>query len=110
MIALTDSWKIDIFVFLVGAITLFYLIAKRTYTYWDRKGFATIPNFNYLFGHFKSTFAQKESIGSFILRLYKSTKEPFIGIYSIFRPILLVRDPEIVRNILIKDFSYFTDR
>lgn len=110
MAILTDYWKYDVLAFLIGFITLIYFYARQTYTYWERKGFKYMPDVSYIFGHFKPTFTQKESLGNFITRIYNSTKEPFIGIYSVFRPILVVRDPEIVRSILIKDFNYFTDR
>lgn len=43
-------------------------------------------------------------------KIYKQMNEPYVGIYGLFRPILLVCDPQAVRNILIKDFQYFTDR
>lgn len=110
MALLTDSWKIDALALLIGIITLAYLYARRTYSYWERKGFTYHPGINYVFGHFKTSFTQKENLGVTLSRIYNSTKEPFIGIYSIFRPILMVRDTELVRNILIKDFNYFTDR
>ncbi|XP_031628928.1 probable cytochrome P450 6d5 [Contarinia nasturtii] len=107
---LTDNWKIEALTLVIGILTLSYFYAKRTYSYWERRGIKTFPGFNYIFGHFKPVFSQQESLGSLITRLYNSTKEPFIGIYSILRPILLVRDPELVRTILIKDFPNFTDR
>lgn len=110
MALLTDSWKLDALALLIGLITLAYFYAKRTYSYWERKGFTYVPDFNYVFGHFKSSFTQQENLGMVLLRIYNSTKEPFIGIYSIFRPILMIRDTELVRNILIKDFNNFTDR
>lgn len=102
MVLLTDGWIIDALVLLVGVATLVYFYAKRTYSYWERKGFKYLPNFNYVFGHFQSTLTAKEFNGDFITRIYRSTTEPFIGIYSILRPILVVRDPELIRTILIK--------
>lgn len=110
MALLTESWKVDIFTVLIGVLVLLYLFFKRTYEYWERHGINVVPGKSYLFGHFQKTLAQKEFVGSEVKRLYDSTNEPFIGIYSILRPILLVRDPELIRSILIKDFAHFTDR
>lgn len=45
-----------------------------------------------------------------IIQLYNASSERFIGMYGVFQPILLVRDPELVHNILAKDFDHFTDR
>lgn len=110
MALLTDNWKVDVLALVIGVISFSYFYAKRTYSYWERRGIKTYPGFNHFLGHFKPVFFQEESLGNFITRLYKSTKEPFIGIYSLLRPILLVRDPNLVRSILIKDFNNFTDR
>lgn len=110
MVLLSDGWKLDVLALFIGAFTLIYYFAKRSYSYWERKGFKTLPDFSYLVGHFKSTFSQKASLGDWALELYNGTKEPFIGIYGIFRPMLLVRDAELIRSILIKDFTNFTDR
>lgn len=110
MTLLANDWKLNALTLTIGVLALFYFYARRTYSYWERKGFKCMPDTSYIFGHFKRTLSQKESMGTFVTRIYNSSKEPFIGIYSIFRPILVIRDPEVVRAILIKDFNYFTDR
>lgn len=110
MVLVTESWTVELVGLLVGVFSIFYLFAKRKYSYWDRKGFKSLPEPSFLFGHFRQTFTQREGLGEFLTRIYKNSTEPILGIYSIFRPILLVRNPEIVRTILVKDFQYFTDR
>lgn len=89
---------------------LVYLYLKRTYSHWERNGIKTLPGYNFLLGHFKSNFPPKKPITFLIRDLYNATTEPFVGIYTVLRPVLLVRDPELIKTILIKDFSYFTDR
>ncbi len=32
------------------------------------------------------------------------------GYFSMTTPVLILRDPELIKNILTKDFNYFTDR
>lgn len=110
MAILSDSWKVDALALVIGAITVAFFFAKRAYSYWERNGFVTLPGYSHFVGHFSKTFSGKFSLGDWALDLYNSTKEPFIGIYGIFRPMLLVRDPELIRSILIKDFPNFTDR
>lgn len=110
MAILTDNWKLDLLALLIGLVTLAYIYLKRTYSYWDRKGFKSFPNVSLLFGHFKATFAQKESMGHFFNRVYNNTSEPFLGVYGFLRPMLLIKDPELVRTILVKDFAHFSDR
>lgn len=110
MAILTENWKLDAWALLVGLLTVLFFYAKRAFSYWDRQGFKVLPNVHFVFGHFRSTFTQKESAAAFIARIYKTTNAPFIGMYATFRPILLVRSAELVQSILIKDFTYFTDR
>lgn len=110
MTIVTNNWKVDLLVLLIAVFSIIYLFIKRTYSYWNRKGFITFSNVHPLFGHFKGTFAQNESMGQFFWRVYKNTNEPFIGVYGVLRPILFIRDPELIRTILIKDFAHFSDR
>lgn len=42
--------------------------------------------------------------------LYKKSSEPIVGIYSAFRPMLLARDANLVKNMLTADFGSFHDR
>lgn len=42
--------------------------------------------------------------------LYNSTNQPVLGFYTTLRPAILFRDPEIVQNILVKNFSSFHHR
>lgn len=110
MAVLSASWTIDILTLLLGLVIVFFLYAKQTYTYWEREGFQQFSGVNYLFGHFTATFLRKEFIAEPVTKIYNGTTEPFIGIYSLLKPILLIREPELIRSVLVKDFSHFTDR
>jgi len=41
---------------------------------------------------------------------YELAGHKYGGMFQMRTPYLMIRDPEIINNILIKDFSYFTDR
>lgn len=110
MSLLTCGWQINCLALLIGALTICYLFLKRIFSYWDRVGFKTLPGYQYLFGHFKDVLFGKQSQPELVEWLYNSTNEPYIGIYGVTRPMLLVRDPELLRLIMIKDFNHFTDR
>lgn len=62
------------------------------------------------FGNFGPTILQKKTAGELVADIYKDNTEPFIGIFGVMRPILIVRDPKLVRQIFIKDFQHFVDR
>lgn len=110
MAVFSESWITDAITIVICVASIYYVYAKRVYSYWERKGFNQFPGVSYLFGHFSATFARKEFIADAVTKVYRATNEPFIGIYSLLMPILLVRDPELIRSILIKDFAHFTDR
>ncbi|XP_055312460.1 probable cytochrome P450 6d5 [Sitodiplosis mosellana] len=110
MFHLLSGWKFYSLLILIGGITIFYYILKRVYSYFDRNGFKTLPGVSYVFGHLGPTFIHKEPYDQLMLRLYNATTEPIIGLYGILNPILMVRDPKLIQLILVKEFSYFTDR
>jgi cytochrome P450 family 6 len=54
---------------------------------------------------------QKECLGEFFQKIYKITKkEKFCGVYFSYRPALVFNDLELIKDILIKDFTSFHDR
>ncbi|EFN67669.1 Probable cytochrome P450 6g2, partial [Camponotus floridanus] len=53
----------------------------------------------------------KKAPAYFLKELYDQAKGlPYIGFYVLDKPFLLVRDRELIKNILIKDFNIFYDR
>jgi cytochrome P450 family 6 len=97
------------FYYIILVLVTIYLILKYVYSHWERNGFPfkepTVP-----FGNLLPLIQKKRSFGTVMFDLYNSTYEPFIGIYLLFRPAILVKDAELVRHILVKDFNAFHDR
>lgn len=93
-------------VILLIAIILF---VRKQYSHWENVG---IPSIKPIipFGNIQSVVKKERSFGTAIYDLYNETKEPIIGIYLFFRPAILVRDAELIKNILTRDFQYFHDR
>lgn len=88
----------------------FYWWLRCKFDYWKHHGFdqlePTIP-----VGNFGPFFRQRLSINENYLQLYERSRHlPLVGIYISLRPALLVNDPELVRNVLVRDFEYFHDR
>lgn len=90
-------------------ITAIYLYLKYVYSHWKRYKFPFIEPI-IPWGNLSLVATRKTSFGINIYELYKATREPFIGIYLLFRPAILVRDPNLVKQILATDFNYFHDR
>lgn len=91
-------------------ITSVYFYCKYKLNYWKRHGIPQLINPNLLFGHFKDAVLFKSPPGFYLGELYKNTELPFVGFYIFHKPALLLRDPEVIKQIVIKDFNNFSDR
>lgn len=96
------------FTLVAVALVAIYSYVKFLYLHWHRRGIPYVkPSFP--FGNFSKTFLKKSPMFMQFEELYRSTEEPFIGIFVLHSPFLLIRDPKLIRSILITDFQYFTD-
>ncbi|XP_067622123.1 cytochrome P450 6d3-like [Eurosta solidaginis] len=97
------------FILLSLAIVALTCLIYNQYTFWSRNG---VPGDKHLipFGSLKETVFGKKATGLVIHNIYKHHKEPFVGVYMLFQPALLIRDVELVRNVLVQDFNSFHDR
>lgn len=63
-----------------------------------------------LFGSMKDIIMQKENVAEFMSRVYHQFKEHrYVGIHQFTRPILLIRDLELIKQIAIKDSDSLVD-
>ncbi|KAH9628325.1 hypothetical protein HF086_018257 [Spodoptera exigua] len=87
-----------------------YYYFTRTFNYWKSRnvpGPEPIP----FFGNIKESVLRQKNIGVVIHDIYKAfPNEKVVGLYRMTSPCLLVRDLEIIKHIMIKDFEVFTDR
>ncbi|XP_014230874.1 cytochrome P450 6k1-like isoform X1 [Trichogramma pretiosum] len=91
--------------------SLFYLFAIYKQSYWLKRGVYTPSNCHWFFGHFKDAFLLKKSFSQVFEDLYSTnTDSPVIGIYMLQKPFLIVRDPELIKQMFIKDFNVFCNR
>ena len=99
------------FFYLVAvALLCSYFWVQRRYSYWDRRGFLTVkPRFP--FGNLSGVGYKITSAEAYD-NMYKEFKgkAPILGVFQFLSPVLLPIDPELVKNILVRDFSSFTDR
>lgn len=99
--------------FLIGIafviISFVAFVRFVTFTHWSRNGIpALVPTLP--FGNLADTMLRKSSFGQNISDLYARTKEPLIGLYLLWRPAIMLRDPELVKQVLGVDFAHFHDR
>lgn len=100
----------DVVLILAAIITIVFFYVKYViYSYWERHGIES-PDTIVPFGNFYKAVMQQTSLAELTQDLYNSTTKPFIGFYITVRPMLLIRDPELVRYVLNTDFQSFHDR
>lgn len=90
---------------------IFYIYAKFKLSYWKRRGVPSPPT-NILFGNFKDVLYMKKSPSHLFSDIHKYAESdfPYVGFYILQRPCLLVRNPELIKSVLVKDFESFSDR
>lgn len=91
-------------------ILAFYYFLTSTFDFWKSRGIRgpqPIPGF----GNFKDVLLMKISAGDYVTKVYNDYKdEALIGIFARMTPVLIVKNLDIIKDVLIKDFSKFADR
>ncbi|KAJ4434866.1 hypothetical protein ANN_23437 [Periplaneta americana] len=110
MAIIFESLILDAGVIAVCTLTAIYFYFKRSWTYWKKRNVAYVePTFP--FGNFSDVILQRRTIGEAFKRLYDQLDgEKYAGTYMFTKAGFLFRDPEIIKNVLVKDFSNFHDR
>lgn len=110
MTLLTPHWCLDGILICASLIVAAYMYATRKFKYWAKKGIMEIPPTPFL-GNFSDCLLFKKSPAEFLRDLYDRSKGlRYMGFYVLDRPFFLIRDPEIIKHVLVKDFPIFTDR
>ncbi|XP_013112454.1 cytochrome P450 6g1 isoform X1 [Stomoxys calcitrans] len=98
--------------FLISIIVLFWMWCKRTYSYWKRHGIPYVKPLP-IIGTLKDVFKMEKNVALHIADMYNypgMEKEPVVGIYVLHQPALVIREPLLIKSVLIKEFHNFHDR
>lgn len=85
----------------------FYFVNK--YKYWEKRG-VKYEKPLFLIGNLKNVILGRRGPGQDVGDFYFKFNEPYFGYYNFWQPCLVLKDPKIIKNVLIKDFHYFCDR
>ena len=97
---------------LSSLLTLLWVWMRHNYSYWSRRGIPFVKP-TPIIGNIKEVLLIKNSLGLHFADIYndpKMVKEPVVGIYCLNKPGLVIRDLELIKSILIKDFHKFSNR
>jgi cytochrome P450 family 6 len=86
-----------------------YFYFSRNFKFWQKLGVPYVKPKPF-FGNLKDCVFQKVSMGKNVQQIYEDhSDKPYVGIFSFDKPSLLIRDVELVKNILVKDSQSFID-
>ena len=94
----------------VCVLAVVYAYFKVSFTYWKKRNVPYVaPNFP--FGNVAEALFLRKPIGHIHEEFYKKLEgEKYGGMYALTKPIFLFLDPDIIKNVLVKDFNNFIDR
>ncbi|XP_025830570.1 cytochrome P450 6k1-like isoform X3 [Agrilus planipennis] len=90
----------------------FYVIYKyltRNFDYWEQKNVPYIRPKPF-FGNICEVFFFRKQFAVQIAELYHQIQDRMVGIFILNQPFLIVKDPEIIKHVLVKDFDIFRNR
>ncbi|XP_055632908.1 probable cytochrome P450 6a14 [Toxorhynchites rutilus septentrionalis] len=96
----------------LGLALLIYSYLRRQQQFWRRNGIPVAPEPHPLFGNV-SGIGRTAHTYSLLQGLYRDFKRrglPIGGFMNFFQPAILVVDPEVSKNVLVRDFNVFHDR
>ncbi|KAJ0177947.1 hypothetical protein K1T71_006820 [Dendrolimus kikuchii] len=95
---------------LITVPILIYWYITRTFNYWKDRNVVT-PKPVPLFGNWKEAALRRKNMNLVFEEIYKQfPNEKVVGVYRMTTPCLLIRDLDIIKHIMIKDFDLFPGR
>merc|ERR1712223_543540 len=99
---------VEVAALLLVLFLLLYRMITKSFDKWERAGIAYKP------GHFPygsvNIFKEKKNFAKYIIDMSKEFKdERFFGWFLFGKPMLMIHDVELVKNIKVKDFNHFVD-
>ena len=99
-----------LWIFVAIFAVLIYLINQHYFSYWSKRG---VPHNDptFILGDLGSVILGRKQFGEFFRNIYEKNKNhKIIGLYFSYRPAVLVNDPVLVQDLMIKNFTSFHDR
>ncbi|KAB0801349.1 hypothetical protein PPYR_05703 [Photinus pyralis] len=95
--------------FLFGAIIALYFYLSSGFQYWKKRNVPN-PEPSLLFGNLGDSLTSKRSVGQIYTDIYRDFPDVlYVGFYRGRQPGLVLRDPQLIRDVMNKDFNSFHD-
>lgn len=108
---ITSQWSFDVTISILLVLAFcVYSYLSRNFHYWKNRGVKEVKPI-ILFGNAAPCLFLKKSLVKFLSDIYNYGEgEKMVGFYAFDRPYLLLRDPELIKNVFIKDFNNFSNK
>lgn len=107
------SFLINLSILLVaGFPVVAYIWAKYVNSYWARNNVPYIPGKVFL-GNMMDLLKFRLCAAEHFAEFYNhkiAQDQPAVGVHIFHRPALVLRDPEIIKRVLVQDFNSFSNR
>lgn len=95
--------------FICAIILLLYLYAKQKYAYFKDRNIPYVKPVPLIGNMFLPVLKGGSIIDSFVKIATEFRDEPFVGSFEFFSPSLIIQDPDIIRQVTVKDFDKFVN-
>nr|AIW79980.1 cytochrome P450 CYP6AX1v2 [Nilaparvata lugens]AIW79981.1 cytochrome P450 CYP6AX1v2 [Nilaparvata lugens] len=103
------SW-FDIFFLVVSLVSIIYYFGINTFSHWEKKGIKFMKPVPF-FGNTLDLAMGRQHITTCHQVIYDYfADDAYGGWFANRSPLLMVKDPELIQQILVKDFVHFYDR
>ncbi|XP_072396903.1 cytochrome P450 6k1-like isoform X2 [Diabrotica undecimpunctata] len=106
---LTSSWFMDILLALSFACVLIYKYLTRHFNYWKKRN-VQHPKPIPLFGNFYNVLAMKSVTPEYIKSIWNKIDAPYFGMFIFDEPVLVLKSPKLIKDVLTRHSSTFYDR
>ncbi|CAH1961429.1 unnamed protein product [Acanthoscelides obtectus] len=106
---ITSSWAID---FVIFFITISYLVIKfyaRNNDFFKKRGVKYVKP-KPIVGNVGRVMLLQENTGNILKEIYDSTDAPYYGMFFFHVPYLVLKSPQLIKEVLVKEFGHFMNR
>ncbi|XP_018363633.1 PREDICTED: cytochrome P450 9e2-like [Trachymyrmex cornetzi] len=102
-----EYWSISVLSIVISVLVTYYLFRK--FNFFKRNGIIHIPSIPILGAMVPIIFRQMSFV-DFTRKIYNFNRDAkYIGFYATTKPVLMLRDPEVIKDVVIKNFDTFTN-
>ncbi|KAJ0177459.1 hypothetical protein K1T71_007468 [Dendrolimus kikuchii] len=91
-------------------LLVLFLYSHKRLSYFSSRGVQTLPPFPFLGNLTAVTFGRENFVEAIAAGYNEFKDQRYFGLYQYLVPTLVPKDPELIRQIMVRDFNCFIDR